>query len=255
MTGKVSEKYQELGGGLVKRAKPRLLGLFIDGTGLDRAARRISRKIDISRLIRGVTSGIAPVVARYYTLIPFEDDSRHRAFLDAVDRAGLDVVVKRLPPKGINRQVSVDVEMAADIVAFGLGHQNFSALAKYEHSNDGPPSYEGGAIPTARHHSSQGSPRLGHDSHRPHEHEPVDRDRTQASPPNSALNNQQPNQDVERIITVVCPSREIVYPLSLIGEFGVDTVTADFGQFNAGDVLKAAAKWIDLSDSETIWRD
>ena len=38
-------------------------------------------------------------------------------------------------------------------------------------------------------------------------------------------------------------------------ELGADTVTADFAQFNTGDVLKSAAKWIDLSDSETIWRE
>jgi hypothetical protein len=54
---------------------------------------------------------------------------------------------------------------------------------------------------------------------------------------------------------VVCPSRELAYPLGLSKEFEVDTTTADFGQFNTGDVLKSAAKWIDLSDSETIWRD
>ncbi len=108
--------------GFVKRQMRRSIGLFIDGTGLDRATRRISRKVDMSSLVRGVTSGSPPVVARYYTLIPFEDDSRHRAFLDAVARAGLTVVVKRLPPKGVTRQVSVDIEMAADMVAFALGH-------------------------------------------------------------------------------------------------------------------------------------
>ena len=56
-------------------------------------------------------------------------------------------------------------------------------------------------------------------------------------------------------IVVVCPSREIAYPLSLIKNIAADTTTADFGQFNTGDVLKSAQKWIDLSDSETIWRD
>jgi len=53
----------------------------------------------------------------------------------------------------------------------------------------------------------------------------------------------------------VCPSRELTYPVSLVKELGVDTITADFGQFNTGDLLKSAAKWIDLSDSETIWRE
>ncbi|MEZ4754639.1 MAG: hypothetical protein R3A13_10105 [Bdellovibrionota bacterium] len=79
--------------------------MFIDGTGLDRAARRLNRKVDIESLIRGVTSGIKPSILRYYTLIPFEDDSRQSAFLDAVAKTGLSVIVKRLPPKTVNRQV------------------------------------------------------------------------------------------------------------------------------------------------------
>jgi hypothetical protein len=43
--------------------------------------------------------------------------------------------------------------------------------------------------------------------------------------------------------------------MALVKDAGADTTTADFGQFNTGDLLKSAAKWIDLSDSETIWRD
>ena len=100
---------------IIKRRQKRIYGVFIDGVGLDRATRRISRKVDISALVRGVTAGTPPTVARYYTIIPFEDDSRHRAFLDAVERAGLGVSVKRLPPIGVTRQVSVDVDMAATI--------------------------------------------------------------------------------------------------------------------------------------------
>ena len=58
-----------------------------------------------------------------------------------------------------------------------------------------------------------------------------------------------------RSIVVVCPSRELAYPLSLVKDIAADTTSADFGQFNTGDILKSAQKWIDLSDSETIWRD
>ena len=65
----------------------------------------------------------------------------------------------------------------------------------------------------------------------------------------------QDQSSIKRIVTIVCPTRELSYSVSLVKEFGVDTITADFGQFNSGDVLKSAAKWIDLSDSETIWRD
>ncbi|MFM1848847.1 MAG: hypothetical protein RL417_2321 [Pseudomonadota bacterium] len=216
-------KYEELGKGVVRRTEKRVIGLFIDGTGLDRATRRINRKVDMASLVRGVTSGTPPVVARYYTLIPYEDDSRQRAFLDAVTRAGLRVVVKRLPPKGVNRQVSVDIEMAADMVAFSLGHSSFSSLSEY--------STEGGY----------------------HEGPTTPAPRPAATPAETApLGASRPEN---RIITVVCPSRDLAYPISLVKELGVDTISADFGQFNAGDVLKSAAKWIDLSDSETIWRE
>ena len=234
-------KYEELGKGKVKRTQRRTIGLFIDGTGLDRATRRINRKVDMSALVKGVTSGLSPCVARYYTLIPYEDDSRQRAFLDAVARAGLSVIVKRLPPKGVTRQVSVDVEMAADIIAFALGHSRFSSLSEYS-----PQSFDGhtatGIIP------------------RPSGSGPT----TPAEPELSATNGAAPSDEVgsdsgkspeQRIVTVVCPSRDLSYPISLAKDLGVDTVSADFGHFIGTDVLKSAAKWIDLSDSETIWRD
>ncbi|MCB0333929.1 MAG: hypothetical protein KDD55_10555, partial [Bdellovibrionales bacterium] len=88
---------------------------------------------------------------------------------------------------------------------------------------------------------------------------PRRKNEAQSAPPEEPKLIEQPDlvsdEDGERIVTVVCPSRELSYPLSLIGELGIDTVSADFGQFNNKDVLKSAAKWIDLSDSETIWRD
>lgn len=223
-------KYEELGRGFIKKREKKVVGLFIDGTGLDRATRRINRKVDMSALVRGVTSGIAPIVARYYTLVPYEDDSRQRAFLDAVSRAGLSVIVKRLPPKGINRQVSVDLEMAADIVAFSLGHTTFSRENEYL-PVDHP-------LRSAQSHSTKSDSRA-------------------TSSQAEAAKDEGPRklENVSRSVVVVCPSRELAYPLGLSKEFEVDTTTADFGQFNTGDVLKSAAKWIDLSDSETIWRD
>jgi uncharacterized LabA/DUF88 family protein len=248
-----SSKFEELGKGIVKRKQQRVLGLFIDGTGLDRATRRINRKVDMSNLIKGVTSGITPAVARYYTLIPYEDDSRQRAFLDAVDRAGLHVVVKRLPPKGINRQVSVDIEMAADIVAFSLGHREFSDLSQYKASDsDGSTlkPYQGSAIPTAlpfsRQRKEEPQTEKKNDSQNAAK-------KTEDKKPAAQLPKRSANE--ERIVTVVCPGRDLCYPIALVRELGIDTITADFGQFNSGDILKAAAKWIDLSDSETIWRE
>lgn len=220
-------KYEELGKGVVRRRERRSIGLFIDGTGLDRATRRINRKVDLAALVRGVASGLTPAVARYYTLVPNEDDSRQRAFLDAVARAGLTVIVKRLPPKGVTRQVSVDLEMASDIVAFSLGIKKFGQTYQY--------------LPT----------------------DSVARELAREQEVDALTNNVASEEDSKResngtenrSVVVVCPSRELAYPMSLAGEFGVDTTTADFGQFATGDIMKSAAKWIDLSDSETIWRD
>ncbi len=225
-------KYEKLGGGFIKKREKRVVGLFIDGTGLDRATRRINRKVDMAALVRGVTSGIAPVVARYYTLVPYEDDSRQRAFLDAVARAGLSVIVKRLPPKGITRQVSIDLEMAADMVAFAHGLTSFSKENEYMPAD--------AAVHTPAQYLRRQQAEIVEAAD--------DKEETQAETIPDI-------KTAPRSIVVVCPSREIAYPLSLVKTIAADTTTADFGQFNTGDVLKSAQKWIDLSDSETIWRD
>lgn len=223
-------KYEEVGRGFIKRREKRIVGLFIDGTGLDRATRRLNRKVEMTALVRGVTSGITPTVARYYTLVPYEDDSRQRAFLDAVSKAGLTVIVKRLPPKGITRQVSVDLEMAADMVAFALGHTQFSRENEYLPS-DTPT--RGSSL------YSPSSPTQGNE---------VSEEKTSVETTGSET-------PTTQSIVVVCPSRELAYPISLAKDVGADTTSADFGQFNTGDILKSASKWIDLSNSETIWRE
>jgi hypothetical protein len=231
-------KYEKLGGGFIKKREKRVVGLFIDGTGLDRATRRINRKVDMAALVRGVTSGINPIVARYYTLVPYEDDSRQRAFLDAVARAGLSVIVKRLPPKGITRQVSVDLEMAADMVAFAHGLTSFSKENEYMPVDQ--PSRTAAIHTPAQYVRRQQA------------------ENAEAAVEEKETPTAQAIPDIKtapRSIVVVCPSREIAYPLSLVKDIAADTTTADFGQFNTGDVLKSAQKWIDLSDSETIWRD
>lgn len=234
------DKFQKLGGGFVKKKEKRVVGLFIDGVNLDRATRRINKKVDLQALVRGVTSGIAPVIARYYTVIPHEDDSRQRAFLDAVARAGLSVIVKRLPPKGIARQVATDLEMAADIVAFSLGLSSFNKENEY--------------LPAelqAVKNIAIASPRHGPAG-------PV----IDGSTLNPAPRSQGPLLRVDgdiaetkRSVVVVCPSRELSYPITMAKDLGADTTSADFGQFTGHDVLKSASKWIDLSGSETIWRD
>jgi len=256
--------------GFVRRSQKREMGLFIDGVGLDRAARRLNRRVDMAALVRGVTAGATPVIARYYTLIPFEDDSRHHAFLDAVARAGLQVVVKRLPPKGVNRQVSIDLEMATDMVAFALGHTNFNSEHDYKPqdgavhalsangglANGNGVQHAGSALPGGL-TLAKGTRAIGGGISAkatptgtligtPLE---VGIDET-AKPEHSEVN----ATNVQRIVTVVCPSRDLSYPIGMVKELGIDTLSADFGKFNSGDVLKSAAKWIDLSDSETIWR-
>ena len=251
-------EYERLAKGVVKRTERREVGLFIDGTGLDRATRRLKRRVDIASLVRGVTSGIPPIVSRYYTLIPNEDDARQFAFLDAVARGGPDIVVKRLPPKGITRQVSVDLEMASDIVAFAFGQNTFVEQDRYI-----PSDYRAldselnrarlGIIPMSGKKAQQANDSAA-EEHLSTSTSEVTSD-TPVSESRNDPANVTSNSSIKRVIVVVCPSRELAYPITLIRDRGVDTVTADFGQFSGHDILKSAAKWIDLSDSETIWRD
>ncbi len=211
-------RFEALKSGAVKRSVRRNFAVFIDGTSLDRATKRLQKKIDLPALVRGICSGAQPTIARYYTIVPFEDDSRQRAFLEAVERSGLSVIVKRLPPKGITRQVSVDLEMAADIVAFASGRQD---------------------LPKETENLEQVAVAINEDV------------ATEKSTPETVNNIK--TLPEKRSIIVVCPSRELAYPISLANSFGADTTTADFAK--TGDVLKSAAKWIDLSASETIWKE
>ncbi len=228
-------KFQEVKGGLIKKTQKRVVGVFIDGIGLDRATRRLNRRIDLAALVRGVTSGLSPVVARYYTVVPHEDDSRHRSFLDAVARAGLTVIVKRLPPKGITRQVTTDIEMSTDIVAYALGLSSFNKAFEYL-------PVEMQALKSMS-VAGSGTPITQRD---------ITAQKRQSGP---LLSVNPPDPKITRSIIVICPSRELSYSMALAKDLGADTTTAYFGKYNKGDVLKSATKWIDLSDSETIWKD
>lgn len=236
------KKFQELRGGLIKKRERRIVGVFIDGINLDRATRRVQRKVDLQALVRGVCSGSTPVVARYYTVIPHEDDSRQHAFLDAVSRAGLTVIVKRLPPKGIERQVATDIEMASDIVAFSLGLSSFSKENEYL-----PVELEAAkrfTVAAGKHDQTGNSAALN-----PELLAPTPRSE------GPLLHVDAASPDTRRSIVIICPSRELAYSISLAKNLGADTTTADFSKFAGGDVLKSAAKWIDLSGSETIWKE
>lgn len=207
---------EALKGGVFKRTSKRVAGLFIDGVGLDRATRRLERKVDLSKLVAGVLAGIQPEVARYYTLIPNEDDSRQFSFLEAVERAGLEVILKRLPPIGVKRQVSMDSHMAADLITFSTGR--FADLRK----------------------ASYGSKS---EEARPNESSLI------VAPPTES------KTEIERTAIVLCPTRELSYAVYSCHLLGAKTSLADFGQYGNSDGWKGIDRWVDLSTSETIWRD
>ena len=201
------EELEIIGKGIVKRRVKRVVGLFIDSTGLDRATRRLDKKVDLSRLVTGLTQGLDIEVSRYYALIPHEDDTRQLAFLEAVQRAGVEVITKRLPPKGVKRQVSIDVQIATDIMDF-----TYKAFAK---------------------------------------------EASQAVSVNSGDNVvvAPTTAEIKRIAIIVCPSRDLNYALNSAYKRGTETVLADFGLYGQTDGWKGVDRWVDLSTSETIWRD
>lgn len=226
------EEFEVLKTGTFKRKAKRRIGLFIDGVGLDRATRRLDRKVDLQRLVSGITAGLVPEVARYYTLVPNEDDARQFAFLDAVERAGLEVVIKRLPPKGVKRQVSMDVHMATDIMTYCLG--GFSG---------------GKIVPKGAlvHSESKETPRpLSNVNSAPNDTTSTNGDHAE-----QPVAEESP---IKRLAAVVCPSRELSYAIYTAHLLGTETSLADFGLYGTSDGWKGVDRWIDLSTSETIWR-
>ena len=103
---------------VIKRREKQQIALFVDGSNLDRACKRLHKRMNMAALLKSLSAGKDLLVARYYTIVPFEDDARQLAYLDAVERAGFEVIVKRLPPKGIERPITVDVELASDIIYY-----------------------------------------------------------------------------------------------------------------------------------------
>jgi hypothetical protein len=228
------EEFELLKGGIVKRKTKRHMGLFIDATGLDRATRRLDRKVDLSRLVQGITSGAKLEVARYYALIPYEDDARQFAFLDAVERAGVEVITKRLPPKGVKRQVSMDVHIATDMVSFCHGAFANKASVKDEKAIANGSPLPTGAKPTSTLVSPDGEPLKSSET--------------------ALIRPAAPDPNIKRMVTVVCPSREISYALYMCTQLGGETSLADFGLYGSSDGWKGVDRWVDLSTSETIWR-
>ena len=145
--------------------------------------------------------------------------------LDAVERAGVEVITKRLPPKGVKRQVSMDVHIASDLVSFAYGHFAEKA-AEEEKANEAEHLLVGNGAPTS---TSNGN---GTASEAPKAKE----------------------KDVKRVATIICPSRELSYAIFMANQMGIETSLADFGLYGQSDGWKGVDRWIDLSTSETIWR-
>lgn len=219
------EDFEVLKSGVLKRKTKRRLAIFIDGVGLDRATRRLERKVDLGKLVTGITTGIPLELARYYTLIPHEDDARQFAFLDAVERAGLEVVVKRLPPKGVKRQVSMDVHIATDLISYSFGlYENLRETSDKKELE--------ASFATDK-----------------------DTDELKLKDLGSLLEKPIRDPNIKRMAVVICPNREMSYGIYMSHLLGVETSLADFGLYGTSDGWRGVDRWIDLSTSETIWRD
>ena len=203
---------------VIKRSRDVAVGIFVDGVSLDRATKRLKRKVGLPELVQGLAAGAEAECCRYYTLVPYEDDSRQRSFLDAVERAGLGVVVKRLPPKNIARQTSIEPELVTDLMTFALTGSRAFIEGK-------PVSAEGRSV------SAEGRPGF----------RDTNPGASAGGPRNTA-------------VVLVCPSRDLAYTLPILHNAGVEVTIADFGQPSARELLSGATQWIDLSTAEGIWR-
>lgn len=199
---------------VVKRREKQQIALFVDGTNLDRACKRLKKRISLSSLLKSLSTGKELLSARYYTIVPFEDDSRQRAYLDAVERAGFEVVVKRLPPKGVERPVTVDVEMASDIIYFSYAKTLREGTTR---NISNTTTLNTGTLNTA----------------------------TDTTPDTQIK--------VKRSLLVVCPSSDLAYSLALANESGTLTTTVDFSKGIRHDVISSSDNWIDLTESVGIW--
>lgn len=218
---------QKLGQGRFRRKVKRKLCVLVDGTGLDRATKRLQKKIDMSRLFAGICEGLNADVARYYTLMPHEDDARQLAYLEAIDRAGFEVCMKRLPPKNVNRLVSVDVHIATDLLCYAT--DTIGSLNELEKT-------QGQSDDTSSLRAQDSGDKVGVST--------VSVDSTDV----------QGSLGIQRLAVLVCPSREVSYAIYRASQLGVQVGLADFGMYGRSDCWRGVDRWIDLSTSETIWR-
>jgi hypothetical protein len=129
--------------------------------------------------------------------------------------------------------------MASDIVAFSLGLSSFSKENEYLPAE----------MQAMKSIALGGAPGRSSRTIDPESIAPVEK------PSGPLLQIDTTSSDTRRSIVVVCPSRELSYPLVMAKDLGAETTTADFSQFTGANILKSAQKWIDLSGSETIWKE
>jgi hypothetical protein len=217
MSTKLSKNKPEI----IKRRSSSALAIFVDGVGLDRACRRVRRRVDWKKLLQSLSGGKRLIEARYYNLLPHSDDNRQTAFLDNLALAGFSCIIKRLPPKNVEKQVSITVEMASDLMAFALGQTEYPDL-NYTNFR-----------------SSTQNKDL--------DDEEFTRSIVTPLSPEEAI------QLTKREVILVCPSKEMDYPVSFLNRLGISTITADFGTFSTNKIVTASSDWIDLSLAENIW--
>ncbi|RME62033.1 MAG: NYN domain-containing protein [Candidatus Dadabacteria bacterium] len=206
---------------IIKRRQKTIYGIFIDGIALDRAGRRIGKKVSLDKLV----STLAPtncVVKRYYTVIPHQDDARHLSFIDSIRNRGFRVTVKRLLPKNVERTVTADVEIASDIIAFAYTNPSVFDCLDVTSSEKGRKGGIGKAASSA-----------------------------------AAAEADNIKEAVYKKIVIVCPSGELYYPVNLIRHNckNAEIIAADFGKFSNRNIIAIAHSWFDLSDSQTIWKE
>ena len=189
------------------------IAVAIDGVGLDRACRRLKQRVEWSKLLSSLSIGKTITFARYYNVLPPFDDARQVSFIDALTRAGFSSVIKRLPPRGVDIFTGIDIEIATDLMGYAMDTKRF-------------PDIHTDKVKTF-------SPDFMGSSDKPEE----------------AL---QETNKLKSII-LVCPSRELDYPVAFLNSLGINTATADFGSFNSKRILNTSNNWIDLSDSNQIW--
>ena len=141
----------------------------------------------------------------------------------------------------------MDVHMATDLVSYAFGQfENHTFGSKDKHSlsvpsHSGPSSGYNGHIVDASGTALTGAKSNGSNG-----------SGAEKADPEKGVESK---KEIRRLATIVCPSREVSYAIFMANKMGVETSLADFGLYGSSDGWKGVDKWVDLSTSETIWRE